>query len=82
MRPATAPPGSASTPANRRGGTARVAALLAEAACRGAAYNVRINVAAMGDKSRGAELVEEAKKLVAMTAKYAASATEQVEKHI
>jgi len=61
---------------------AGVAALLAEAACRGAAYNVRINVAAMSEKARGTGLVEEAKRLVATTEKYARSATAQVEKHI
>ncbi|HVZ77285.1 MAG TPA: glutamate formimidoyltransferase, partial [Gemmatimonadaceae bacterium] len=44
---------------------AGVAALLGEAACRAAAYNVRINVAALSDKSRGAALVQEARELVA-----------------
>jgi len=46
---------------------AGVAALLAEAACRGAVYNVRINVASLEDKSRGAGLIEEAKQLLAKT---------------
>ncbi len=46
---------------------AGVAALLAEAACRGAVYNVRINVASLEDKSRGAGLIEEARQLLAKT---------------
>ncbi|MEO8623640.1 MAG: glutamate formimidoyltransferase [bacterium] len=61
---------------------AGVAALLAEAGCLGAVYNVRINVAALGDKSRGVALGEEAKRVVdrARTAARAAEAT--VEKAI
>jgi glutamate formiminotransferase/formiminotetrahydrofolate cyclodeaminase len=43
---------------------AGVAALLAEAACRGAAYNVMINVSAMSDRGRGEALVREARDLV------------------
>jgi glutamate formiminotransferase/formiminotetrahydrofolate cyclodeaminase len=46
---------------------AGVAALLAEAACKGAVYNVRINVASLEDKSKGAGLAEEAQQLVART---------------
>ena len=40
---------------------AGIAALLAEAGCVGASYNVRINVAALGDRSRGARLVDDAR---------------------
>jgi glutamate formiminotransferase/formiminotetrahydrofolate cyclodeaminase len=58
---------------------AGVAALLAEAACRGAAYNVRINIAALEDRSRGASLAEEATKLVARTGQFAAQAIAAVE---
>jgi glutamate formiminotransferase/formiminotetrahydrofolate cyclodeaminase len=58
---------------------AGVAALLAEAACRGAAYNVRINVAALDDKSKGAALVDEARALVTKTAGFAAQAIAAVE---
>lgn len=58
---------------------AGVAALLAEAACRGAAYNVRINVATMDDKTHGAPLVAEAVQLVMHTSEFAARATAAVE---
>ena len=37
---------------------AGVAALLAEAACKGAAYNVRVNVSSLEDKSKGTGLAE------------------------
>src|SRR5688572_19229587 len=58
---------------------AGVAALLAEAACRGAAYNVRINVAAMDDKSPGEPLVADVVELVARTSEFTARATAAVE---
>ncbi|MEX2180475.1 MAG: glutamate formimidoyltransferase [Gemmatimonadaceae bacterium] len=58
---------------------AGVAALLAEAACRGAAYNVRINVVGMPDKSIGEPLAKEAARLVASCATFARRATAAVE---
>ncbi len=58
---------------------AGVAALLAEAACRGAAYNVRINVVGLPDKAAGAPLAEEAERLVATAAEHAGRATAAVE---
>ena len=44
--------------------TAVIAALLAVAAARGAAYNVRVNVQALEDKSKGQSLAREAEQLV------------------
>lgn len=58
---------------------AGVAALLAEAACRGAAYNVRINVVGMPDKAQGEPLAKEAARLVASCATFAKRATTAVE---
>lgn len=43
---------------------AGVAALLAEAACKGADYNVRVNVSALEDPSKGAALASESAQLV------------------
>ncbi|MDQ6690429.1 MAG: cyclodeaminase/cyclohydrolase family protein, partial [Gemmatimonadota bacterium] len=43
---------------------AGVAALLAQAACKGAAYNVRVNVKALDDASKGAALAAESSRLV------------------
>ena len=59
---------------------AGVAALLAEAGCVGAGYNVRINVTALGDRARGAPLAEEANSLVARTRALARQTGEVVER--
>ncbi|MDB4899025.1 MAG: glutamate formiminotransferase, partial [Gemmatimonadetes bacterium] len=69
----------------RRGNTnaasdAGVAALLADAGCVGASYNVRINVIALADKARGAALAAEAKQLVAQTRDLSRHTTDIVEK--
>jgi glutamate formiminotransferase/formiminotetrahydrofolate cyclodeaminase len=61
---------------------AGVAALLAEAACRGAVYNVRINIASLEDKSRGDGLVQEAKQLLAQTRASVEQATAAVDRAI
>jgi formiminotetrahydrofolate cyclodeaminase len=69
----------------RRGNTnaasdAGVAALLADAGCVGASYNVRINVIALADKARGTALAAEARQLVARTRDLSRHTTDIVEK--
>jgi glutamate formiminotransferase/formiminotetrahydrofolate cyclodeaminase len=59
---------------------AGVAALLAHAACTGAAYNVRVNVQALDDKSKGEGLASEAVRLVKDAGDFAAKATDAVER--
>jgi glutamate formiminotransferase/formiminotetrahydrofolate cyclodeaminase len=59
---------------------AGVAALLAHAACKGAAYNVRVNVQALDDKSKGEGLAREAQKLVKETSDLVAKVSETVER--
>jgi glutamate formiminotransferase / formiminotetrahydrofolate cyclodeaminase len=59
---------------------AGVAALLADAGCRAAAYNVRINIASLDDRARGEQLVAEVNELVARTAEKARTIAEIVEK--
>ena len=61
---------------------AGVAALLSEAGCIGAVYNVRINVAALGDKSRGAALAEEATRCVGRAKDASRKAQDAVELHL
>jgi glutamate formiminotransferase/formiminotetrahydrofolate cyclodeaminase len=59
---------------------AGVAALLADAGCKAAAYNVRINIASLDDRARGEHLVLEALELVARTESRTKAVTELVEK--
>jgi formiminotetrahydrofolate cyclodeaminase len=61
---------------------AGVAALMAEAACKGAVYNVRINVGSLEDKSKGARLVEECGRLLKQASDYVTAVTASVEKSI
>jgi glutamate formiminotransferase/formiminotetrahydrofolate cyclodeaminase len=59
---------------------AGVAALLAEAACKGADYNVRVNVSALEDPARGAGLARESRDLVKRAVDLGAKVAGLVEK--
>ena len=59
---------------------AGVAALLAHAACKGAVYNVRVNVQALDDKSKGERLAREAQNLVKEAGDLVARVSETVER--
>ena len=61
---------------------AGVAALLAEAGCVGASYNVRINVGSLSDKSRGGSLAAQAIEYVKRTRDFAKRTAEIVEKSL
>src|SRR5438552_1768549 len=58
---------------------AGVAALLAEAACKGADYNVRVNVSALDDRAKGKALASESGTLVLKAVALASSVAERVE---
>ena len=61
---------------------AGVGALLAEAACKGAVYNIRINVSSMTDKALGEGLLAEAKQVLARTGKAARAVEAVVERQL
>jgi glutamate formiminotransferase/formiminotetrahydrofolate cyclodeaminase len=58
---------------------AGVAALLAEAACKGADYNVRVNVSALDDRSKGEALAKESAQLVKKVIDLAVGVAKRVE---
>ena len=61
---------------------AGVAALLAGAAARGAAYNVRINLGSLIVKEQGQPMVQQAQAMLAEVEKYVKIATDGVEAHL
>jgi len=56
-----------------------VAALLAEAGCKAAAYNVRVNVSSLDDRSRGEHLVIDARQQVERAVRSAQAVSKAVE---
>lgn len=61
---------------------AGVAALLADAACKGAVYNVRINVSSLDNKAKGARLVDECGRLLSAASERVQSVIGLVERAI
>jgi formiminotetrahydrofolate cyclodeaminase len=59
---------------------ASLAALLAEAGCVGASYNVRINVSALSKRASGQRLLEESRHIVPRTRELARRTAEAVER--
>jgi formiminotetrahydrofolate cyclodeaminase len=59
---------------------AGIAALLAEAGCVGAGYNVRINVSALSDRSAGQQLAEESRRLAERAREVARQTADAVER--
>ena len=59
---------------------AGVAALMAEAGCRAASYNVQTNVSSLSDASAGESLLQEMTAVMDETAGYARAATEAVQR--
>ncbi len=61
---------------------AGIAALLADAGCVGASYNVRINVGSLSDRSLGAQLADDARRFVERTRELTRRASEIVEERL
>jgi glutamate formiminotransferase/formiminotetrahydrofolate cyclodeaminase len=59
---------------------AGIAALLAEAGCVGASYNVRINVSALANRASGKRLLEDSRRIVERTRELARRTADVVER--